>query len=239
MSAFSDDATLRRYARAAGILGLVSFAAGGFGEAYVPSVLIVGNDPELTAANIVASQRLFRWGFAGYLVEGLADASLTLLFFLLLRVVRKDLALLAVFYRLLGTAGFAMAQVLTFVVLSFVEHSGMPASPSRPELNDIVRLLIDLSRSAQSVFTMFYGMGSCLIGYLIYRSQFLPRWIGALVLISGVGFVLRTFSWVLAPSYSSQLLVAPAGVAWAALTLWLLIKGIDVARWREMALQGR
>jgi hypothetical protein len=239
MSALPADATIRRYATAAGILGLVSFVAGGFGEAYVPSLLIVADKPEVTAANVVASQQLFRWGFAGYLLEALADASLTLLFFLLLRVVRTDLALLAVFYRLLGTAGFAMAQVLTFAALSFVTHSGMLASPARAELNDIVWLLVDLSRSAQSVFTMFYGMGSCLIGYLIYRSGFLPQWIGALVLGSGVAFILRTFTGVLVPSYSSELLVAPAGVAWGALTIWLLVKGVDVARWREMAVLSR
>jgi hypothetical protein len=218
---------------AAGILGLVSVLAGGFGEAYVPSVLVVADDPELTAANILASEPLFRFGFAAYLVEGLADASLTLLFYLLLRVVRKDLALLAVFYRLLGTAGFAMAQVVSFTVLSFVTRSAASSSPA--ERGEIVRLLIDLSRSGQSVFTMFYGVGSCLVGYLIYRSAFLPRWIGVLVAISGVGFVLRTFTWVLVPSYSSPLLAAPAGLAWTALTLWLLIKGVDVSRWREAA----
>ena len=198
-------------------------------------MLVVADNPELTAANIIASERLFRWGFAAYLVEGLADATLTLLFYRILRVVRRDLALLAVFYRLLGTAGFAMAQVLSFAVLSVVTRSGVSASPAPLELDEIVRLLIDVSRSSQSVFTMFYGVGSCLVGYLIYRSGFLPRWIGVLVAVSGVGFVFRTFSCVLVPSYSSPLLAAPAGIAWVTFTLWLLIKGIDVPRWREAA----
>jgi hypothetical protein len=83
------------YARIAGILGLISVVAGGFGEAFVPSVLIVSADATATANNIIASDMLFRVGFASYLVEGLCDVTLTLLLYALLRPVHRDLALLA------------------------------------------------------------------------------------------------------------------------------------------------
>ncbi len=98
--------TVQTYARIAGVLFLLSFVAGGFGEAYVPSKLIVSGDATATANNIHALGSLFRWGFAGYLVEATCDIALTLIFYVLLRPVRKDLALLAAFFGLVGTAEF-------------------------------------------------------------------------------------------------------------------------------------
>lgn len=226
--------SIQMYARTAGILGLLSLVAGGFGEAYVPGALVV-SDPAATATNIVTSESLFRWGFSAYLVEALCDTGLSLLFFMLLRVVRKDLALLAVFFRLIGTAGFATAQVFYFAALPIVGSTNPPAAFPAEQMQALAKLSLNLSGYGQTVSTMFFGMGSILVGYLIYRSGFLPRFIGILVTLSGLGFVIRTFTWVLAPSYSSPLLLMPAAVAFLALSVWLLVKGVDTAKWEEKA----
>jgi hypothetical protein len=223
---------IQMYARTAGVLGLISIVAGGFGEAYVPAALVVSRDAAATATKIITSESLFRWGFTAYLVEALCDAGLTLLFYLLLRAVRNDLALLAVFFRLIGTAGFAMAQVFYFAALPFVGDADHLKAFSPDQLHAVALLSIEVSGYGQSVFTMFYGVGSVLLGYLIYRSGFLPKVIGILLALSGVGFVAKTFTWALAPSYSSPLLLMPAGVAALALTGWLLVKGVDAARWK-------
>lgn len=227
--------SVQAYARTAGVLGLISIVAGGFGEAYVPTALVVPQDAAATAARILASESLFRWGFTAYLVEALCDIGLTLLFYLLLRVVRKDLALLAVFFRLIGTAGFAMAQVFYFAALPIVGGADHLRAFSPEQLQTLALLSLNLSAYGQAVFTMFYGVGSVLLGYLIYRSRFLPKSIGILVALSGVGFVAKAFTMALVPSYSSSLLLLPAGVAWLALTGWLLIKGVDTAKWKETA----
>jgi hypothetical protein len=192
----------------------------------------VSRDAAATATKIITSESLFRWGFTAYLVEALCDAGLTLLFYLLLRAVRNDLALLAVFFRLIGTAGFAMAQVFYFAALPFVGDADHLKAFSPDQLHAVALLSIEVSGYGQSVFTMFYGVGSVLLGYLIYRSGFLPKVIGILLALSGVGFVAKTFTWALAPSYSSPLLLMPAGVAALALTGWLLVKGVDAARWK-------
>lgn len=227
--------SIQTYARTAGVLGLISIVAGGFGEAYVPAALIVPRDAAATAAKILASESLFRWGFTAYLVEALCDAGLTLLFYLLLRVVRKDLALLAVFFRLSATAGFAMAQVFYFAALPIVGGADQLNAFSPEQLHTLALLSLNVSGYGQAVFTMFYGVGSVLFGYLMYRSRFLPKFIGVLLAVSGVGFVAKTFTWALAPSYSSSLLLMPAGVAGLALTGWLLVKGVDAAKWKETA----
>jgi hypothetical protein len=228
-------APVQTYARIGGILGLISLVAGGFGEAYVPSVLIVSADATATANNIIASRFLFRAGFAGYLVEGLCDVTLTLVLYALLRPVHRDLALLAAFFRLVGTAGFAVAQVFYFTASPIVGGADYLKTFSPDQLNTLALLSLKMSGYCGGVFMMFYGAGSVLIGYLIFRSGYLPRFLGVLLAISGVGFVTRTFLGILAPAYASPILLMPAALAALALTLWLLVKGVAVPKWQELA----
>src|SRR5438477_11011078 len=103
-----QEGSVRVYGRAIALLILVSFFAGGFGEFFVPSQIIVANDAAATATNVIARGALFRVGFLSYLVEAACDVSLTVYLYLLLRPVRNDLALLAAFFRLVGTAVFAV-----------------------------------------------------------------------------------------------------------------------------------
>lgn len=226
---------VQTYARIAGLLGLISLVAGGFGEAFVPSVLIVPADAGATAKNIVASNTLFRLGFASYLVEGLCDVTLTLVLYALLRPVHRDLALLAVFFRLVGTAGFGVAQLFHFAASPIVGGAEYLQAFSPDQLNTLALLSLNIAGHGSGIFTMFYGAGSVVLGYLILRSGFLPGILGVLVAISGVGFVTRAFVEVLAPAYASPLFLLPAAPAWFALTLWLLIRGIDSSKWHARA----
>jgi hypothetical protein len=227
------------YARMAGVLGLVSFAAGGFGEAYVPSMLVNRADAAATARQILDSIGLFRLGFAAYLVEALADVGLTWAFYVLLRPAHRHLALLAVYLRLIATAGFAMSQVLYFSALPVVAGTGYLEPFAAGQRESLALLSINAGGFGLEVFSMFYGAGAICLGYLIFRSEFLPRLLGGLLAISGAGFVAKAFASVLAPQYASPLLLAPAGVAWMALTVWLLVKGVDTATWQAKAADGR
>lgn len=227
--------SIQSYARIAGGLGLLSFVSGGFGEAYVPSLLIVRTDPAATATNILASESLFRLGFASYLIEALCDVGLTWVFYVLLRPVHRNLSLLAVFFRLIATGGFAMSQVLYFSALLAVSGSDNLKSFSAEQRESLALLSINAGGFGLEVFSMFYGAGAMLLGYLIFRSQYLPRILGVLLAISGVGFVIKAFASVLTPTYASPLLLLPVAVAWLSLTVWLLVKGVDIQRWQENA----
>jgi len=109
--AHTRTASVQTCARIAGILLLLSIVAGGFGEAYVPSRLIVSSDATATAQNIKDFEWLFRMGFAGYLIESVCDIALSLILYVLLRPVRKDIALLAAFFGLVGTAVVATSEL--------------------------------------------------------------------------------------------------------------------------------
>lgn len=235
LSHAGDAESIQAYARLAGALGLLSAVAGGFGEAYVPSVIHVSGDPGATAANILASEALFRWGFAGYLVEAVCDATLTMVFYVLLRPVHRNLAMAMVVFRIIATCGFATAQMLHFAVLPTLRSSALSSAFGPDQLNAIAFTLIKASSVGESLFTMFYGAATVLLGWLVYRSTFLPRVLGVLLIFMGIVFTARTFLLVLAPAFASAKLLIVAAVAFPPFILWLLVKGLDVAKWREKA----
>jgi hypothetical protein len=233
-------ASIQTYARIAGALFLVSAVGGGFGELFVPSQLIVSGNATATANNIVASEPLFRLGLAGYLVEGVCDVALTLLLYVLLRPVQRDLALLAVLFRLISTAVFGVSEVLFYsappLILSGADYL-KPFSPD--QLNSLAFLFLRLFGYGSSIAFLFYGAASVLLGYLIVRSGYLPRILGLLLALSGLGFVLRTILLVLAPVYASSLFLLPVAAAGLALTVWLLVRGVDVPTWEAKAARAK
>ncbi len=224
----------QRFARTAGVLFLISVVAGGFGEAYVPSTLIVSADASATANNINASGWLFRMGFAAYLVEALCDVGLTWVLYVLLRPVGKDLALLAAFFRLVSTATFAIAELFYFAS-SLILGADYLKTFSPDQVNSLALLALKLYGYGGGIFMVFYGVASILLGYLIFQSGYLPKFLGVLLALAGVGFVTRNFALVLAPAYASNLFLLPMAIAALALTLWLLVRGVSVPKWVEKA----
>jgi hypothetical protein len=227
--------SVQTYARLAGVLFLISLVAGGFGEFFVPSKLIVSGDATATAHNIMASNALFRMGFAGYLVEAMCDVALTLILYVLLRPVHRDLALLAAFFRLVGTAVFGFAELFYFAPSLILGGADYLKTFSPDQLNTLALLSLRLYGYGGGIFMVFYGVPSMILGYLIFQSGYLPKLLGILLALSGLGFVTRNFVLVLAPGHASSLLLLPVVLAGLSLTLWLLVKGVDVAKWEESA----
>jgi len=228
-------APVQTYARIAGVLFLITIVAGGFGEFYVPSTLIVSADATATANNIRASEWLFRLGFAGYLVEALCDIGLTLVLYVLLRRVHEELALLAAFFRLVSTAVFAAAELFYFAATFILGGAAYLKTFSPDQLNALALLSLKLYGYGGGIFMVFYGIPSILLGYLMFRSGYFPRILGALMALGGLGFVVRNFLLVLAPAWASSLLLLPLILAVLPMTFWLLVKGIDVRNWEEMS----
>ena len=222
---------VQRYARIAGVLFLLSLVAGGFGEAYVPSKLIVSTDAAATAANIRNFDFLYRLGFAGFLIESLCDITLVLIFYALLKPVSKELSLLAAFFGLIGTALFAFAELFYFAPPLIMGGAGYLKTFSPDQLNALVLLSLKFYGYVGMIFTAYYGMSWIIRSYLILRSGYLPKFLGGLMAIGGVGFVVRNFLLIFAPASASDVLLMlmfPGGLI---LTGWLLVKGVDVAKW--------
>ena len=100
-------------------------------------------------------------------------------------------------------------------------------------------LFVRVYASGAALFMVFYGSASLIRGYLIYRSGYIPRFIGVLFGLVGIAFIVKNFTLVLAPAYSWDLLLAPAPITVVVLAVWFLAKGVDVDKWNERVIGMR
>jgi len=220
-------------AKAAGILILISLFAGGFAEVYVPGKLLAVSDPMVTARNLAHSAQLFRSSFALYLLEAVCDVALVLILYLLLRPVSYTLSLLAAFFGLVSTCTFAMAELFYFVSSLPVLDANMQQHLTPDQRSFFIYAALTLYAYGGSIFMVFYGIATTLRGYLVYRSAYLPAWLGVLWMIAGIGFIMKNLLIVLSPQHASDFLLMPMFGAMIAWTAWLLIHGIDAAKWPD------
>jgi hypothetical protein len=218
------DPSLARYARVAGIAMLLTIIFGALGEAYIPGKLIVKGDAAATAANILTHPMLFRMGFATYLVEGICDIALCVIFYVLLKPVNRNLALISAFFGIASMITFAIAMAAYFASsFVLVETSGM-GSFTPDQRNAMALLCMRISAMIATLFLCLYGIATTIRGYLIMRSGYFPRVFGVLFIIGGIGFFLRTWTYILVPAYSSELLLIPMALAGIPFMLWLLVR---------------
>lgn len=232
----ASPASPQACARLGGVLYLLIIFLGLFGEALVRSRLIVSGDAAATAANLRTSEFLWRLGIAGELVLLLCAVALTLIFYMLLRPVSRELALLAVFFNLVSIALEAAAALhLVQTLLPLVNADDLKAFDPE-QLHALAYLASRAHGQGFGLALIFFGCVCLLLGYLIYRSGYFPRIFGIFFFIAGLGYLMNSFALILAPSLAARLfpwILLPALPAEMGFALWLLVKGVDLPRWRE------
>jgi hypothetical protein len=220
------------YARLAGLLYLVVIIGGIVAELVVRQRLVVPNDPAATASNILAHEQLFRWGFAAELIAGLCVVPLILLLYEIFKVVNPRIALLAVFFSLVGGGIEGAALLGHFEPLILLTSGGSLGPPEALQTQAYVALRMQSIGFAAAL--TFFGGTMLSRGYLILRSTFFPRFIGVLLAIEGVCYIANSFAKFVAPQFAPALfqVLMVSGLAEVILTLWLLVKGIDVPKWQ-------
>jgi Domain of unknown function (DUF4386) len=222
----------RPMARITGVVYLLYFLTAISGELIIRGIIVSG-DPTATATNILAHERLFRLSVAVGLIATALYIAVTALFYGLFKPANKTVALLAAFFSLVGCAIQALGTL--FRVAPFVVLDGSPYLSvfKLDQLQAMALMFIKLNVQAVYIYLVFFGLFNLQIGYLIFKSTFLPRILGVLMALSGLGWL--TF---LSPSLATYMLafVEVLGIiAEASLMLWLLVKGVNVERWKEQA----
>ena len=226
------------YARIGGVLYLIIIVGGIVGEAFIRGGLIVSGDATATAEKILSSELLWRVGIASEFFMLMCTVVLALIFYVLLRPVSRDLALLAVLFNLIAIALEASNElnlVATLFPLSNADYLGV-LTPE--QLHALAYLHIRSYAYGFGASLIFFGCECLLLGYLIFRSGYLPKVIGVLMQIAGLCYLANSFALIVSPSLAAQLFPAillPALVGEASLCLWLLAKGVNVPKWEEKA----
>jgi hypothetical protein len=229
----AEEASPRLTARIAGAFYLITVLAGILAEGFISERLVVSGDAAATAANILAHRSLFQTGFAVYLVEMACQVAMTALLYELLKPAGRNLSLLAAFLGLTGCAIKTFARV--FYLAPLFVLGGVPYLSvfNAEQLQALALLFLRVNDQGAGIALVFFGFAALLKGWLVFRSTFLPRFLGVLSLLAGASLL----SFLYPPlAHRVFAFVAALGLLGAAAWIvWLLVFGVNEQRWREQA----
>src|ERR1700746_3757633 len=201
----------RAKARLAGVFEALEGLTSAFGQVNVLGSLIVVGNATATAANILKHETLFRLGFASSLIGVVFHLAWAFLFYQLFRPVNRSVSLCAVFVILVGCAIQAVTALLYLAPLLVLTAGGSLSALTQQQLEAIAYMFLKLNGLAFDTYLIFFGLWCVLTGYLIFKSTFLPRILGVLLVIDGLGWMLY-----LVPPLAQQLfplIAVAAGLA--------------------------
>ncbi len=228
------------YARAAGLAYLIIIVAGALGELFIRNKLIVSGDPAATARKIADSPLLWRMGIAGDLIMHVCDLIVAMVYYTLFKKVNKQLALLALLFGMIQTA-VLVANKMNLMIPFFLSGSEAYLKAfSAEQLQAWSYLAIKAHGYGFGIGLIFFGFECLVDGYLIFKSGFLPKFLGVFILIAGLCYLLHSFALILFPHVADmifQVTIAPVFIAELSMSLWLLFKGVNLTRWNERNVQ--
>jgi hypothetical protein len=214
--------------RVAGFWYLLLCVIGPLRLMYIPSKLFVHGNATATVNNIAAHQWLFRFGIVGDLVCAVILIFLVLAFYRLFKGVDQNLAVLVVIF------GGVMPALINFVgvvsdagALMVVRGADFLSAFDKPQRDALAMLFLHLRDHQNTAAEILWGLWLLPLAVLVYRSRFLPRFLGVWLAINGVAYVILSFTGLLFPQYQDKVFTfsQPALFGEIALMLWLVIKG--------------
>ncbi len=218
----------RNPGRVAGLWYLLLCVIGPLRLIYIPSKLFVHGNATATANNIAAHQWLFRFGIVGDLLGAVILIFLVMAFYRLFKEVDQNLAVLVVIF------GGVMPAVIYFVgvvsdaaALMVVRGADFLSVFDKPQRDALAMLFLRLRDHQNTAAEILWGLWLLPLAILVYRSRFLPRFLGVWLVINGFAYVIMSFTGELLPQYQGKVFIIsqPALFGELALMLWLVIKG--------------
>ncbi|WP_206611025.1 DUF4386 domain-containing protein [Mariniphaga sediminis] len=220
---------MKTNARTAGILYLIIIISGLFSEMFVRSGIIVPGDAAATAGNITTHSFLFRVGFISDLVMVMSDVGVALLLYLLLKPVNQGLSMLAAFFRLAQATVIGINLLNFYLPLLLLGEGDYLSSFSGEQLNALSLLFLNAHSYGYLISGVFFGISCIFLGHLIFRAEYFPKWLGALVVAAGISYLIDCVVNFLFPELASTseiLVITVAVISELSLCLFLLIKGV-------------
>jgi hypothetical protein len=220
-------------ARVAGVFEALEGLTSAYGQVAVLGGLVVSGNAAATAANILGHERLFWLGFASSLLGVAFHIVWIALFYDLFKPVNRGLSLLAAFVGLVVCAMQALTAFFYLAPLLILQGGNSVSALTAQQLQALALIFLKLNAYAFDIDLAFFGLWCALTGYLIFRSAFLPRVLGVLLAIDGLGWMLYLY-----PPLAYHLfpfIAAASALAEIPLQLWLIVMGVNGQRWKEQA----
>ncbi|MGB8981780.1 MAG: DUF4386 domain-containing protein [Anaerolineales bacterium] len=235
MTARTAETSALVRARVAGFLYLLANLPAPFALVYLPSRLIVRGDASATANNIMASESLFRLGIVALLLNSIANIFVVLALYQLLKVVNKNIASLMVIFSLAAVPIAMLNELNNLAVLLLMSGADYLNVFATEQLQALMYFFLRLHGQGLNIAQIFWGLWLFPMGYLVFKSGFLPGILGILLIIGCFGYVTQSLAAFL--GYNVSIIFF---TSWGELflLLWLLIKGVNAEQWKERALES-
>jgi hypothetical protein len=222
-----------KIARTAGLLYLIVVVTAIFSELYVPSQIIVRGDALATANNILASEWLFRLGIATGLIASTVFLLVPFVLYKLLQQVDRNLAVLMLVFAVASVPISFINKAHNLDVLWLLGGADYLQAFTTEQLHAQVMLSLKASANGYLVAELFWGLWLFPFGYLVFKSGFLPRVLGILLMIGCFGYLTEVIGRILFPEgYAdaaiSSFIIIPSALGEFGICLWLLIMGARV-----------
>lgn len=221
------EISLRRAAIIAGLSILAMVICAPFAELYVfPKLIVRGNAAE-TTKNIFANEMLFRAGAFGYLVTFVCDLFAAWALYVLLKPVNQSLSQLTAWFRLVYTIIALVALANLVSILKLLNMPGYSSALETDRLYVQVQFFLKAFKDGWYFGILFFGLHLLLLGYLVFRSIYIPRILGVLLMVAGLGYLANGLKPFLYPNFN---LDAAMFTFYGELVfmLWLLIRGSKI-----------
>ena len=227
--------TNQKTARIAGLLYLIVAITGGFGHFSLHGSIIVHGDATATVNNILASKTMFILGFVSNLSCQTTFIVLPLVLYKLLNHVNKNHALLMIIFVLIGVPIASLNMLNQFAALLILGGANYLTAFNTNQLNALVMLFLNMQEYGVLIAQIFWGLWLLPFGYLVFKSGFLPKCLGILLMIACFGYLIGSFISFISPAYATMIqpiYIEPA-IAEISICLWLLIKGVKTPKIKE------
>ncbi len=222
----------RLLARLAGVFFLLTIVGGVIAQGFISERLIDFGDAAATADNILANRGLFQAGFTIYLIEMACQAVTAGLIYRILRPVSRTLALLMLLFEFTGIVVKTFARVLYIAPLWVLDGGSALSGFDAGQLQSLALVLLKANDYGAAAAIAFFGFSTMLDGYLIFRSTYLPRWLGLLGMVAAIGWLAFLYPPL---GYSTFMYAALFGLlASAAKIFWLIVFGVDEEKFRTV-----
>lgn len=220
----------KNLARIAGLLYLVVIATGLFAEVFVRQALKVSGDALATANNIQSSEMLYRWGFVADLINFVCGLPVVLIIYYLFKTVNKFLLQLALIFVVIQTAIIAVNLLNQISPLLILSNEAYLKTFAPNQLAALSQLSLNIQGVGYAIGLVFFGVYCLLVGYVVFKSTMVPKFLGVLYILSGIGYLINSFTMLLSKGFANPLftyVAIPIFIGELSFCLWLLIKGVD------------
>jgi hypothetical protein len=214
----------RRIALVAGFGLLLMTVAVGLAEGLAMMSIIVSGDVAITIENIIAKEGLFRFGIFSHLMVVILDIVVAWALYVYLKPLDKQLSLLAAWFRVVYSVFYGIALVNYFQLAQLLGAEGYAAALDSVGLETQVALLLNAFRDVWDLGYVFFGLHLVFLGWVLFESGVIPKWLGILVLIGGISYLIDYTSKILFVDFYPNISLI---FGWGELVfmLWLLIRG--------------